>query len=105
MPKDNQWTRRDKTFVIEMVLLTLFFSMRRGPLMQATIHTLRDVFVSVFYSLAMVFIFIGLTKKTFKYNPTRVQIIKWTAGVAAFFSVSQFIHEAFLVLTHQLPHP
>ncbi len=105
MPKDSQWTNQDKRFVIEMVLITLLFSMRKGPLIHAAIHTLRDIFACAFYSLAMVFIFIGLTKKTFKYNPTRVQIIKWTAGLAAFFSVSQFIHEAFLVLTHQLPHP
>ncbi len=105
MPKENQWTKRDKIFVIEMVLITLLFSIRKGPLIHAAIHTLRDVFVSIFYSLAMVFIFIGLTKKTFKYNPTRVQIIKWTVGLAAFFSVSQFVHEAFLILTHQLPHP
>ena len=104
MPKESKWTRRDKTFVIEMILISLLFSVRKGTLLHATIHTLRDVFACAFYSLAMVFIFIGLTKKTFKYNPTRVQIIKWTAGVAAFFSVSQFVHEAFLVLTNQ-PHP
>ncbi len=55
------------------------------------------------YGIFIVMLFIGLTKKPLKYNPTKKQIIKWIIFMAAFFAVSQFIHEGFLMLTGQWP--
>lgn len=55
------------------------------------IEVLRQLLVCFLYGFGIVYLFIGLTKKMFKYNPTRISIIKWAASLAALVAASQFI--------------
>jgi len=100
-----RFTWEDIKFIIVMTIVTIGFSLRGGEMPGALWATLRQIFVSVFYGFGTVFLFIGLTKKMFKYNPTRVHIVKWAFALAAIFSVSQFFHEGYLMFTGQLPPP
>ncbi len=100
-----RFTWEDIKFLIAMTVVTIGFSLRGGDFPGALWATLRQVFVSVFYGFGTVFLFIGLTKKMFKYNPTRVHIVKWAFALAAIFAVSQFFHEGYLMLTGQMPKP
>ena len=102
--KDN-FTREDIKFLVAMAVVTIGFSIRTGEFLGALLASLKQLFIGVFYGFGVVFIFIGLTKKMFKYNPTKVQIIKWAFLLAAIFAVSQFFHEAFLMMTGQMPPP
>ncbi len=95
--------KEDVRFIAAMLFLTVLFSVRKGEVLDMILDTLRAVFVCIFYGVGTVFLIIGITKKAFKYNPTRIQIIKWAAALAAFFAVSQFVHEGFLMLTGQMP--
>ncbi len=101
----EHWTKDDYMHVFLMILITLMFSIRTGPLFDAIFATLRHVIAYFVYGLVMVLIFVGLTKKMFKLNPTRKKMLKWAFGLAAFFAVNQFFHEAFLVLTGQKSMP
>jgi uncharacterized membrane protein YtjA (UPF0391 family) len=87
----GQWTKHDILHVIVMVLATLFFSGKAGT----TAEILRQLLVSFLYGFGIVYLFIGLTKKMFKYNPTRLQIIKWATSLAALVAVSQFLQEVY----------
>ena len=51
----------------------------------------RQLLVCFLYGFGIVYLFIGLTKKMFKYNPTRVHIIKWATSFAALVAVSQLL--------------
>lgn len=55
----------------------------------------RQLLVSFLYGFGIVYLFIGLTKKIFKYNPTRVHIIKWATSLAALVAASQFVQEVY----------
>jgi len=88
------------------VLLTVFFTVSifqiRGRLeIDAVVQMVRLLLTCGLYGTGTVYLFIGLTKKMLKYDPSRIQIIKWSAGMAAFFAVSQFLHEVFLAFTGQ----
>lgn len=74
-----------------MVLVTLFFSSKAGSI----IEVLRQLFVCFFYGFGIVYLFIGLTKKMFKYNPTRTSIIKWAVNLAALVAASQFTQDVY----------
>jgi hypothetical protein len=74
-----------------MVLATLFFSGKAG----SAPEILRQLLVSFLYGFGIVYLFIGLTKKMFKYNPTRLQIIKWATGLAALVAVCQFLQDVY----------
>lgn len=99
----KNFIKEDFQFIAVMLLLITMFSLRQGPFFDALLLTLKQVFLSLFYGLGTVYLVIGLTKKMFKYDPTRVQIVRWAAGLAAFFAISQFIHEGFLLYTGQFP--
>ncbi len=101
--KGKKFTRDDINFILSMLGLTFLFSVRGGELPGAFSATLYQVFVSVFYGFGTIFLIIGVTKKMFKYDPTRVQIVRWAMGLALFFAVSQFMHEGFLMYTGQMP--
>jgi len=104
--KENEkarFTWEDIKFLIAMTVVTIGFSLRTGELPGAIWATLRQIFVSVFYGFGTVYLFIGLTKKMFKYKYTRVHIVKWAFALAAIFAVSQFFHEGYLMLTGQMP--
>jgi len=100
-----RFTWEDIKFLIAMTVVTIGFSLRGGEMPGAIWATLRQIFVSIFYGFGTVFLFIGLTKKTFKYNPTKVHIVKWAFALAAIFAVSEFLHEGYLMLTGQIPFP
>jgi len=51
----------------------------------------QQLLVSFLYGFGIVYLFIGLTKKMFKYNPTRIHIIKWATSFAALVAVCQFM--------------
>ncbi|MEA1992121.1 MAG: hypothetical protein U9N58_08005 [Thermodesulfobacteriota bacterium] len=51
----------------------------------------RQLLVCFLYGFGIVYLFIGLTKKMFKYNPTRVNIIKWATSFAALVAVCQLL--------------
>ena len=55
----------------------------------------RQLLVCFLYGFGIVYLFIGLTKKMFKYNPTRVHIIKWATSLAALVAMSQFVQEVY----------
>ncbi len=95
-------TWEDTKFLIAMTVVTIGFSLRGGDMPGAVWATLKQIFVSFFYGFGVVFLFIGLTKKMFKYNPTKVSITKWAFALAAIFAVSQFFHEGYLMLTGQM---
>ena len=101
--RGKKFTKDDINFILTMLALTFLFSVRGGEMPGAVLATLQQVFVSVFYGLGTVFLIIGVTKKMFKYDPTRVQIVRWAMGLALFFAVSQFMHEGFLLYTGQMP--
>ena len=98
----ERWTRADMVQVGVMVLLTTLLSLRKGPLPEALLITIRYMATYFIYGLAMVLIIVGLTKKIWKYNPGRVKIIKWAVGWAVFFAINQMIHEAYLTVTGQM---
>ncbi|MBW1670124.1 MAG: hypothetical protein JRJ40_01735 [Deltaproteobacteria bacterium] len=99
----SRWTKHDILHVIVMVLATLFFSGKAGSLAEI----FRQVLVSFLYGFGIVYLFIGLTKKMFKYNPTRLQIIKWATSLAALVAVCQFVQQVYQtyleVLKGQVP--
>ncbi len=101
--KGKRFTREDIQFILTMLGVTFLFSVRGGEIPGAILATFQQVFLSVFYGFGTVFLGIGLTKKMFKYDPTRVQIVRWAMGLALFFAVSQFMHEGFLLFTGQMP--
>jgi hypothetical protein len=74
-----------------MGLATLFFSSKAG----SVIEIVRQLLVCFIYGFGIVYLFVGLTKKMFKYNPTRVQIIKWAASLAALVAVCQFVQDVY----------
>jgi len=87
----NLWTKHDIVHVVVMVLMTLFFSRQAGSM----IEILKQLLVCFLYGFGIVYLSIGLTKKMFKYNPTRVQIIKWATSLAALVAVSQFAQDVY----------
>ena len=99
----SRWTRHDIVHMIVMVLATLFFSSKAGSI----IEVLRQLLVCFLYGFGIVYLFIGLTKKMFKYNPTRISIIKWAVSLAALVAASQFmqgVYQTYLeVLKGQAP--
>ena len=103
--KTPRVTWEDVKFLIAMTVVTIGFSVRTGEFPGALWATLRQVFVSIFYGFGTVFLFIGLTKKIFKYEATWVHIVKWAFALAALFAVSELMHEVFMVLTGQMPRP
>ncbi len=100
---DKKWTGKDIRQAVVAVALTLLFAIRKGPFLHAFLITSKYLLAYYIYGIVIVMLFIGLTKKPFKYEPTKKQMIKWILFMAAFFSVTQFIHEGFLTLTGQLP--
>jgi len=102
MAKDQSWTKKDCIQIATMVIITVVLSIRKGPFFDAFLLTLRHLATYFIYGLAMVYIIVGLTKKIWKYNPTRIQIIKWAIGLSVFFAINQMIHEAFLTITGQI---
>ncbi len=104
-PEKPRFTWEDTKFTLAMAVVTVGFSIRTGDFPGALWATLRQVFVSVFYGFGTVFLFIGLTKKIFKYEATWVHIVKWAFALAALFAVSELMHEVFMVLTGQMPRP
>ena len=99
---ENQWTRKDSWQAAALVLLTILLSIRKGPFWEALLISLRHILLYYLYGVAMVFIFVGLTKKTVKYKPNKAAMVKWAIGLGAFFAVSQFVHEGFLMFTGQM---
>jgi len=95
----------DKKFIAAMTIVTIGFSLRGGEFPGCVFASLRQMFSAFIYGFGIVFLFIGMTKKTFKYNPTKVQIIRWALALAAIFAFSEILHEAFLVFTGQMPPP
>ncbi len=100
---DSKWHKKDILQVITYIIITLVCTIRKGPILKAALTTLRYLLAYYVYGIVIVMLFVGLTKKPLKYNPTKKQIIKWIIFMAAFFAVSQFIHEGFLMLTGQWP--
>lgn len=101
--KTRKFTKEDRSFILAMLGLAFLFSVRGGQMPGAVAATLQQVFIAAFYGFGTVFLIIGVTKKMFKYNPDRVQIVRWAMVLAVFFAVSQFIHEGFLLYTGQMP--
>ncbi len=101
MEESNKWTGKDIFHVVIMSVITVVFAIRKGPILEAGLMTLRYLLAYFIYGLVTVLVFVGLTKKIFKVNPTRKKMIKWAFALAAFFSVNQAIHETFLALTGQ----
>ncbi len=99
------FTWEDKKFIAAMVLVTIGFSLRAGEFPGCVLASLRQILSAFIYGFGIVFLFIGMTKKTFKYNPTKVQIVRWAVAIAAIFALSELFHAAFLVWTGQMPAP
>ncbi len=99
------FTWEDKKFVAAMTVAAIGFSLRGGDFPGCILASLRQILSSFVYGFGIVFLFIGMTKKTFKYNPTKVQIVRWAVALAAIFAFSEILHEAFLVFTGQMPPP
>ena len=97
-PKEK-WTPKEIWQLAGLVVLILVFTVRKGPV----IVTVKKLFLYSLYGLGTTLIFVGLIKKMFKRTYTIKQLIKWSVILAAFFAVSQFIHEAFLTITGQMP--
>ena len=95
------WTKKERIHIGASVFLTLIFSIRGGEMPGALIVTLRYLFAYYLYGIVMVLMFVGLTKKMFRYEAKRKQMILWVFYLAAFFAVSQFMHEGFLMITGQ----
>ncbi|GEM_PF-1018166 len=100
---DAKWHKKDILQAITYVIVTLICTIRKGPFLKAAFITARYLLAYYIYGIVVVMLFIGLTKKPLKYNPTKKQIIKWVLFMAAFFAVSQFVHEGFLMFTGQWP--
>jgi len=100
---DSKWYKKDILQAITYIIITLICTIRRGPFLKAAFLTVRYLLAYYVYGIVIVMLFVGLTKKPLKYNPTKKQIIKWVLFMAAFFAVSQFVHEGFLMLTGQWP--
>jgi len=100
---DSKWYKKDILQAITYIVITLICTIRRGPFLKAAFLTTRYLLAYYIYGIVVVMLFVGLTKKPLKYNPTKKQIIKWVLFMAAFFAVSQFVHEGFLMLTGQWP--
>ncbi len=104
--KDSEKTKisgKDKKAIIAMIVIAIGFSIRGGSFPGCVSATLLQIASCFIYGFGMVYLFIGLTKKTFKYNPTKIQIIRWAVTLAAIFAFSEMLHEGYLILTHQLP--
>jgi hypothetical protein len=99
----NKITGKDKKAIIAWSVVAIGFSIRGGEFPGSVFATLLQIVSCFIYGFGMVFLFIGLTKKTFKYNPTKAQIIRWAVTLAAIFAFSEMLHEGYLILTHQLP--
>jgi hypothetical protein len=104
MLSKQQWTRRDLAQVAILFLVVVFFlfrvvvfPVRQGPLevREVAVQMIRHLWAYTIYSIATVFIIIGLTKKMFKYSPTRKQVIKWAFVLAAVCAVSEFLNMVF----------
>lgn len=104
MLSKQQWTRRDFAQVAILFLVVVFFLFRVAvfPLRQepweareVAIQMIRHLWAYMIYSVATVLIIIGLTKKMFKYTPTRKQVIKWAFVLAALCAVSEFLNMVF----------
>jgi hypothetical protein len=94
----NKWTRQDIQHILLAVFITLFFTVRKGPIDEVIIIMAKHLWAYAIYSIATVLIIVGLTKKMFKYEVTFRQMVRWAAYFAAFCAVSQFFHEAFQAL-------
>jgi amino acid transporter len=106
MTKVQRWTRRDQAQVGVMVLITVnavfcIMTVRGVPLLEGIGQIVRLLIMCVLYGFGTVYLFIGVTKKTLKYEPTSVKIVKWAFGLAAFFAVSQLLHEVVLAFIGQ----
>ncbi len=97
----EKWTGKDFFHVAIFVVITFVFSVRGGPMPEAAWITIRHITAYLLYGFIMVMLFLGLTKKMLKLNPSRKKIIKWAFALAAMFSVNQMIHEFFLAVTGQ----
>jgi hypothetical protein len=93
----------DKRSIILMSIVAIGFSIRGGEFPGCVWATLMQVIACFIYGFGMVFFFIGLTKKTFKYNTTKIQIIRWAVTLAAIFAFSEMVHEGYLIMTGQMP--
>jgi hypothetical protein len=100
----QQWTRRDFAEVGILFLVIVFFlfrvvvfPLRQEPVeaKEVAVQMIRHLWAYTIYSIATVLIIIGLTKKMFKYNPTRKQVIKWAFVLAAVCAVSEFLNMTF----------
>ena len=103
--KDSEKTKvssKDKKTIIAMIVIAIGFSIRGGSFPGCVSATLLQIASCFIYGFGMVYLFIGLTKKTFKYNPTKIQIIRWAVTLAAIFAFSEMLHEGYLIYTHQL---
>ena len=98
-----EWTKKDYLHIGISIFLTLVFSIRGGEVQGAVVMTIRYLFAYYLYGVVMVLIFVGLTKKMFKYEADKKKMILWVFYLAAFFAVSQFMHEGFLAITGQRP--
>jgi hypothetical protein len=91
----NKWTRQDIQHILLAVFITLFFTVRKGPVNEVIIIMAKHLWAYSIYSIATVLIIVGLTKKVFKYEASFPQMVRWAAYFAAFCAVTQFFHEAF----------
>ncbi len=103
--KEAVFRWEDKKFIAAMSVVAIGFSLRGGEFPGCLLASLRQMLSAFVYGFGIVFLFIGMTKKTFKYNPTKVQIVRWAVALAAIFALSELLHEAFLVFTGQMPPP
>ena len=101
MEDKTKWPKKDIIQIISAIIITILFSLREYPFPKILFELLRHLWAFILYSLGTVLIMVGLAKKIFKYNPTKIQIIKWAAYLAALCAISEFLHEGFKVLTGQ----
>jgi len=103
--KKAEFSWEDKKFIAAMTVVAIGFSLKTGEFPGCVIESVKQILGAFIYGFGVVFLFIGMTKKTFKYNPTKVQIVRWAVALAAIFSFTNLLHQAFLVFTGQLPPP
>jgi len=101
--EDGRVSRQDKQAIIVMSIITVFFSVRGGEFPGCVTASLVQIVSSFIYGFGLIYLFIGMTKKTFKYNPTRIKIIRWAVTFAAIFAFSEMLHEGYLLFTDQIP--
>lgn len=103
-PKTNKeaFSKADYRSIFISIVLVLIFSLRKGSPQEVFVLLLKQLWAYSIYSIATVLIIIGLTKKMFKYEPTKPQIVKWAFCFAAFCAISQFLHELYLFVTGQI---